>query len=475
MCAQSVDIGTRLNGRWEITGVLGGGGMAHVYRGVDLELGRRKAAIKVMHRKLARDPEFLARFERESIVAEQNFFHPHILPIWDSGDDAGVFFIAMPLADTDLASLLEDKGTLEPERALDLAGKIAWALDSAHENGVVHRDVKPENILLTRSEGEGDHPWLADFGIAKDAAAAATLTIHGMLGTAGYAAPEQIRGSRQIDGRADQYALACTLYDVLVGHPPFTDARLEDLKQSHLTRRPPPIAAEIGAPPALDDVFARALAKQPGKRYENCRAFVGAARRALDVSARGIAPEQRSITVLDSGPDPDAATQFDRAGTVDPETEYDRARAVDPAGETEYDPRPAHPAAGRVSDDGARRSLSDVAISGAVALAALAALYFVIARPILDGTDAPGNPVSQAQAERAALAPAVIRRANLPPGSIRLLRGCTLAGSEWRCTLQRSNALGFNCTASVSVPSLGDPEARVERANSDPDCRSEAP
>ena len=204
--------------------VIGRGGMGVVYRATQLALGR-SVAIKLIATERAHDPEFRARFERESKLAA-SIEHPNVIPVYEAGEDDGLLFIAMRLVEgTDLAQVLERGGALEPVRTARLVGQLGDALDAAHGRGLVHRDVKPANVLLTVDEPE--HLYLTDFGVAKSVEAGGGMTVEGQwLGTLDYLAPEQVRGEA-IDVAVDVYALAGLLYHCLTGEVPFprdTDA-----------------------------------------------------------------------------------------------------------------------------------------------------------------------------------------------------------------------------------------------------------
>jgi serine/threonine protein kinase/streptogramin lyase len=266
--------------RFELVGEIGEGGMGRVYEAVD-RLHGRAAAVKVLGRKLAGDPEFRRRFERESAAAERAN-HPHVLPVWDRGEHDGAPYLATPLCDLDLGTLVyEQRGRLDAEHALRILAQIAWALDWAHERGIVHRDVKPENILLVTGPAD-DHAYLADFGMSK-VTTDYTLTQLGQAAgfSPAYAAPEQWLGE-PVSAATDLYALAASLYACLTGRPPFAHLRGSDLRDAHLNALPPaidpgldPAAARLSAP------LLRALAKAPEDRYPSCGEFVLAAREAL--------------------------------------------------------------------------------------------------------------------------------------------------------------------------------------------------
>ncbi|HWT94893.1 MAG TPA: serine/threonine-protein kinase, partial [Solirubrobacteraceae bacterium] len=251
--ARGLEKGMTLGGRFRLEELVGSGGMGSVYAATDLERGHR-VAVKVLKRRFAERTEFRERFVAESRAA-QLIPHPHILTVHDHGVSEGWHFIAMALAPTDLASMLEAEGTLPVQRALNIVEQVAWALDVAHEHGVVHRDVKPENVLVRprRTADEPDHAWLADFGIAKLESAERGLTRTGVfVGTVNYASPEQAAAA-ELDGRSDQYALACVLFECLTGRPPFSGLDADGVLRAHaLSERPRASAVRPGLPPALD-------------------------------------------------------------------------------------------------------------------------------------------------------------------------------------------------------------------------------
>jgi YVTN family beta-propeller protein len=206
-----------------------------------------------------------------------------VLPVYDAGETDGVLWIAMGYVDgIDLAALLDRDGPLAPEQALAIAGQVAGALDAAHARGLVHRDVKPANILLAMEGGAVTHAYLADFGLTKRIGGARGLTVSGqVLGTIDYIAPEQVEGG-PVDGRADQYSLGCVLFECLTGTVPFRgDSELAVLWAQ--VNDPPPRIRDHrpDLPAALDDAIGRALAKAPGDRYPSCAAMVAAAQAAL--------------------------------------------------------------------------------------------------------------------------------------------------------------------------------------------------
>lgn len=278
--------GAKLAG-YRIEALLGRGGMGDVYRAVDSRLGRR-VALKLLAPDLAGDSRFRERFLRESQLAA-SLDHANVIPIYEAGEADGLLYLAMRFVDgTDLRRLLHDEGQLDARRALYLLGRVADALDAAHARGLVHRDVKPANILIAidPKADPPEHPYLADFGLTMQRSSDPGLPPTGrFVGSADYAAPEQI--TRELVGPpADQYALCCVVFECLTGTVPYGGDSLMAALWAHVND-PPPRASERNPelPPVLDPVFARGLAKQPTKRYESCRELVAAARRALGLSA----------------------------------------------------------------------------------------------------------------------------------------------------------------------------------------------
>jgi hypothetical protein len=260
---------------------LGVGGMAVVFRARDERLARL-VALKIMAPALAADGAVRRRFIAESRAAAA-VDDPHIIPIYEAGEASGVLFIAMRfVAGGDLRRVLEREGPLPPGRAAAFISQVASALDAAHRRGLVHRDVKPANILVDARPGQPDHVYLSDFGVSKGAITSVSLTRAGQfLGTAEYAAPEQIEG-RAVDGRTDQYALACVAYQLMAGAPPFERDQGMAVLLAHLSQPPPSVSSRRpGLPGAADHVLARALAKAPEDRYGCCREFANALREAL--------------------------------------------------------------------------------------------------------------------------------------------------------------------------------------------------
>ena len=262
---------------YRIEAEVGRGGMGVVYRALDTRLDR-PVALKLIAPELAEDPQFRERFLRESRLAAA-IDHGNVLPIYEAGEHDGQLFLAMRFVQgTDLKARLRERKTLPPEETLSILARVADALDAAHARGLVHRDVKPANVLLD----ERGHPYLSDFGLTKEAGGASTRTGH-IVGTLDYLAPEQIRGEG-IDGRTDQYALACMLYECLGGRPPFARPTEAEVLWAHMQDDPPPLRGYE----QLDPVLARGLAKDRDDRYPTCGELLAAAHTAVGLEAPAI-------------------------------------------------------------------------------------------------------------------------------------------------------------------------------------------
>jgi YVTN family beta-propeller protein len=277
--------GTEIAG-YRIEELVGRGGMGVVYRAHDLALDRN-VALKILSPDLAEDERFRERFLRESRLAA-SLDHPSIVPVFDGGEVRGQLYIAMRYVEgTDLKALLAAEGKLEPARAVGIVEQIADALDAAHERGLIHRDVKPSNVLID-SRG---HSYLADFGLSRRLGeAGAALGAAQSLGTVDYVSPEQIRGE-ELAGRADLYSLGCLLYECLTGKPPFRRDSDAATLFAHLEQAP-------SAPAGLEKVIEKALAKSPDDRYQTGRELVQAARSALGLEPR---PDRRLLALAAVG------------------------------------------------------------------------------------------------------------------------------------------------------------------------------
>jgi eukaryotic-like serine/threonine-protein kinase len=260
--------GRILDGRYRLGSLLGVGGMARVYVASDRVL-ERQVAVKVLSPPYAQDPVFVERFRREARAAAR-LSHPNIVAVFDSGSDADQPYLVMEyVAGQSLAELLARQGRLAPGRAAELAVEVCAALAAAHAQGLVHRDVKPANVLV----GPDGQVKVTDFGIVKASAATATLTGTGtVLGTAAYLSPEQAQGG-PVDARSDLYGLGCVLYELVCGSPPFgsgADRSPVAVATRHVREPPePPSLRNPQVDPALDQVVLTALAKDPAQRYQS--------------------------------------------------------------------------------------------------------------------------------------------------------------------------------------------------------------
>jgi streptogramin lyase len=280
---------------YEIKSLVGRGGMGDVHLALDTRL-ERPVALKVLGERFSDDDGFRDRLLRESRLAA-SLDHPNVVPIYEAGEADGRLFIAMRYVDgTDLKALMRREGALEPKRALAVASQVAEALDAAHAKGLVHRDVKPSNVLLDLQGGR-EHAYLADFGLTQSVSDRGP-TDGQLMGTVDYVAPEQIRGD-EIDGRADVYALGCLVFEALTGGLPFEGgsdvaviyAHLEDERPNASQRRP-----EL--PAAVDDVLTRAMAKDRDDRPATCGELVQQVRSALGLDLAGPPPRRRLLALV---------------------------------------------------------------------------------------------------------------------------------------------------------------------------------
>jgi Protein kinase domain len=281
---QVLESGTEFGG-YRIEGLLGRGGMSEVYRASNPRLGNT-IAVKLLTRELGRDEIFRERFVRESQLAA-SLNHPNVIPIFDAGEADGLPYIAMRYVEgSDLQELLTREGALSVEAAISIVAQIGAALDCAHEKGLIHRDVKPANILIESNGESVPHVYLSDFGVAKHGGSRSGLTSTGQfVGTVDYIAPEQIEG-KGLSGATDVYSLACVLYQTLAGAPPFDRDTDVGMIYAHLVEPPPAITERRpDLPVELDAVLARALSKRPADRYQSCRELVTAVRQAVGVAS----------------------------------------------------------------------------------------------------------------------------------------------------------------------------------------------
>ncbi|HUR86968.1 MAG TPA: serine/threonine-protein kinase [Solirubrobacteraceae bacterium] len=284
-------------GGCRVEAVIGRGGMGVVYRALQLDL-RRPVALKVIAADRAGDAEFRGRFERESLMAAA-IDHPNIVPVYAAGEEQGALFLVMRFVPgSDLHAVIRSDHRLAPERAAAIVAQIGSALDAAHAAGLVHRDVKPANVLLSAAE---DHAYLSDFGLTRRIDPQHPITDSGQwLGTVDFASPEQLGGG-SVDARSDVYSLGCVLHAALTGSAPFPRGTVPATLLAHLHDAPPrPSAA--GAPAHFDRVVARALAKDPADRYPSA----GDLGRAALAAARGeaVTESERTVAIGPAAPRP---------------------------------------------------------------------------------------------------------------------------------------------------------------------------
>jgi hypothetical protein len=396
-----------LLGPYRIDGEIGRGGMGVVYRATDTRMDRR-VALKVIAPDLAADPDFRARFQRESRVAA-TLEHPHIVPVYEAGHLDGQLFMAMRFIEgADLAAVVRDGGPLAPERVARVVSQLAGALDAAHRAGMVHRDVKPANALLS-GRGHDEHAFLSDFGLTRDASSQSALTRTGeWIGTVDYAAPEQIQG-RHIDARSDVYAFGCVIFHALTGRAPFTGPPAAKLF-GHVSG-PIPSARELrpAIPIGVDDVLQRALAKDPSDRFPSA----GDLGRALAASVAGVQNEEPEQTVA-TGPALTGIPAAGEAETAAQATEVlpasTRVKPLEPLeprqrDDHEHRRQGAPPAGGRPGQRRSRR-FATLALA-AIVLFACGAAAVVAAGQFGDGADDDARAAKGARAEETAT-PAVV-------------------------------------------------------------------
>ncbi|MCE5290277.1 MAG: serine/threonine protein kinase [Nocardiaceae bacterium] len=298
-------------GRYQLLGLIGSGAMGKVYKAHDSELDR-DVAIKVLPTELA-GPEYRKRFKREAVIAAR-LTEPHIVQIHDVGEFDGRLYLVMPIIDgVDMQALLRRDGPMNPQRAVHLIEQLASALDAAHRAGLVHRDVKPANALVTKQ----DFAYLIDFGIAQADAATRMTSTGKVIGTFAYMAPERFRGIA--DARSDIYALTCVLYECLTGVTPYPGWSVEEQIAGHQFGVPPkPSLLNPAIPAAFDEVIATGLAKEPVQRYQTAGDLAEAARRALVGTGPG--GYRPAPTMVDIRP---PKVKNSAASSVDSPSKYD--------------------------------------------------------------------------------------------------------------------------------------------------------
>jgi serine/threonine protein kinase len=318
--------GSRIAG-YRVEEQIGQGGMAVVFRAQDERLDRQ-VALKILSPALAADETFRHRFILESRSAAA-VDDPHIIPVFEAGDANGVLFIAMRyVPGGDVGAVLKQTGPLHVERAAAIISGVASALDTAHAAGLVHRDVKPTNMLLDARDGRPDHVYLSDFGLSKGALSADLTASDRIMGTLNYCAPEQIQGKR-VDARTDEYALACAAFELLSGGPPFPHDESTAVLYAQLSEPPPRLTSlRRDLPAAVDDVLLRAMAKAPEERYASCGEFADALRVALGLQL--YAPDvatvlhQRTLASQENGARPDTPAAHESPAETHPDALADR-------------------------------------------------------------------------------------------------------------------------------------------------------
>ena len=309
-------------GGWQVVRRLGGGGMAEIYLAQHPRIPRLDV-LKVMRSWLADDARFRERFHAEA-ERISSLSHPNVITIYDQGEDAGRLYLVMQHAPGgDLRAVLQQEGRLPVGRAMDIATQLASALDAGHEIGLVHRDVKPDNVLLDAPHtGYPDRVLLCDFGISTLLDSSTHLTQTGeLLVSPAYAAPEQFE-EKPIDGRTDQYSLACLLFELLTGSPPFSAPTIVAAYKAHVLDPIPSLPPELGLPSGLNAALRRALSKQSSERFETCRAFLAAA--AGPVPPLPVPPAPRAAP--DATPETGApSAELDPPTTVLPITKAQRS------------------------------------------------------------------------------------------------------------------------------------------------------
>lgn len=303
---------------YTIIRLLGAGGMGEVYLAQHPRLPREDA-LKVLPLSVSADREFRERFEREADLAA-GLWHPHIVGVHDRGEFDGQLWISMDYVDgTDAGQLLRAQPPgLPPEQVVAIVGAVAEALDHAHDRHLLHRDVKPANILISRPGTADQRIMLADFGIARRADETSGLTATNMtVGTVSYAAPEQLMGSPTLDGRADQYALAATAFHLLTGAPPFQHSNMAVVISQHLTAAPPSVGERRPELAHLDFALGKAMSKKPSERYDRCVDFARALEHQLAAGGR-VEATRLATAAQPAPPDPGGRGGWVRPAVVVP-------------------------------------------------------------------------------------------------------------------------------------------------------------
>ncbi|MFM9126328.1 MAG: Stk1 family PASTA domain-containing Ser/Thr kinase, partial [Solirubrobacterales bacterium] len=295
-----------IDGRYRIERRIGSGGMADVYLASDLQLGR-EVAVKILHRRFAQDPEFVERFRREASNAA-GLQHQHIVSVYDRGEWDGTYYIAMEyLQGRSLKQIIQDYGPLDPALAADLASQILRAERFAHRRGVVHRDIKPHNVIVD----DDGLATVTDFGIARAGASDMTQT-GSIMGTAQYLSPEQAQG-QPVGPGSDLYSTGVVLYEMATGSLPFDGESAVAIAMKQVGEQPPaPRAVNPAVPPALEAVILKALEKDPARRFASADEFIA----ALEAAQQGVFPDTAQVAVPVATPVAAGQTQAGMSGAA---------------------------------------------------------------------------------------------------------------------------------------------------------------
>ena len=445
-------------GHYRLTGLLGRGGMGEVYRAEDTKKGRT-VALKILAEQFWQDEKFRTRFQRESRAAAV-LQEPHVIPIHDWGEIDGHPYIDMRLVEGQTLEDLLSAGPLRPARASFIIGGVAAALDAAHAAGLVHRDVKPQNIIVTPS----DFPYLVDFGIAS-AKGESGLTMTGMqIGTFAYMAPERFR-----DGEAtpavDVYALACVLFECLTGEAPFRSGSMEQIMTAHLFTPPPqPSLVNRRLSPAFDDVIARGMAKEPDDRYGSCGALGRATQRAV---------ESDTVVGMTPGPTVQAPTPITPRTTRDPLRDSAIRRCSDRPMSCHLSRPTAHRRLPRTTArrTGARTSPkwlmpAVIAVVAAVVLGGIGITIGMVTSqepPVAESPDLPDPPVQRPGTDPDSKGPGPSPAPTADPLGVGAPPPPPLVGKD-------TSANPTSCTGDFSLPGRNDVGTHARRGSADTSC-----